>query len=219
MKLPNAILKVTLLIVFPLFAWAGVLPVLNPSFEILPTGGLNSTSCTQPCSYSVGEAIPDWTSSDPTNAGDGEFQPGSPTNTAYFNVLASGPTSAYTTGATLSQVVGTVTPDFTYTLTVAIGDNKYDSFDGSAALLINGVTYLATGTAPTSGNWSTYTATYVGQVADSGDPITIELLASGKQGNFDNVSLTDVVPEPAFGGLVAASLIGLFGWQRRKRAR
>jgi hypothetical protein len=91
---------------------------------------------------------------------------------------------------------------------------------GTADLLVNGVMYAALGTAPTTGNWSTFTASYLGLPADAGSAITIELRTSGAQGDFDNVvlsdSLTSAVPEPStlwlFGG---ALLIGLGRMRRR----
>jgi hypothetical protein len=37
-----------------------------------------------------------------------------------------------------------------------------------------------------------FTATFTGKQAEAGDPITIELLTSGFQGNFDNVRLSEL---------------------------
>ena len=68
-----------------------------------------------------------------------------------------------------------------------------------AGLIGGGDTFLATGVDPTAGNWSTFTATFTGTLAEVGDPITIELLTSGAQGNFDNERWSDdlraTVPE------------------------
>ena len=93
---------------------------------------------------------------------------------------------------------------------------------GSAGLLINGVLYQATGVEPVRGGWSSSTATYTGLAADEADSITIELLAGGIQGDFDNVRLSDSLgssaPEPS-GFAFSAAGIGLLAglrllWQR-----
>jgi hypothetical protein len=222
MRSTSALIGITLLFVFPIFAWANMITVVNPSFEILPDGGLSQLSGIDG-SYSIDTAIPGWTSTDTSNSG--QFQPGTPDVyfNHYFDTLDDGITSAWSRSATLSQPVGpTVQAGITYILTVDLGYRNDLSFDGTAGLLINGNWYQATGTTPAQGYWSTYTATYTGTEADAGAPITIELSANGQQGNFDNVKLSDsdpVAPEPAFGGLVAACLIGLVGCRRRQRAR
>jgi hypothetical protein len=199
-------------------AMAGPINVANFSFETLPAGGL-PTACGAGCSFSV-DAIPGW-----SNAGDsGQFQPGNPANTTFFNTLPAGPTIAYSNVAAppISQVVSpTVVTGVTYTLMVDLGARKDNvPFAAAADLLINGNHIAAIGTAPAAGDWSTFTATYVGLAADSGKSITIELLSSGVQGDFDNVRLSDstVVPEPAGITLLGLGLVGLSVFARRKRA-
>jgi len=103
-------------------------------------------------------------------------------------------------------------------------DTLATAFTAGADLLIGGIggtKILATGTAPTPGNWSTFTATYVGLSADGGKTITIELTSTGAQANFDNVRLSDVaptVPEPGSVTLIGLGLAGVLVFARRKRA-
>ena len=193
--------------------FADVIAVNNPSFEILPAGGLPING-----DYSVAP-IPDW-----INGGSsGQFQPGGPSGTvpnAYYNTLSAGPTEAYTNGGTISQTVGaTVEVGVTYSLLVDIGARLDDGFGGVADLLINGNQYFATGV-ENLGGFATYTATYTGLAADAGDPITIQLSDPSftGQGDFDNVRLTTAtVPEPESVALLGTvvPLLGIVMWRRR----
>jgi len=76
----------------------------------------------------------------------------------------------------------------------------------------------AIGIVPTAGNWSPFTATFTGSAADAGESITIRLVSTGVQGNFDDVQLT-AVPEPSFMGVVGIGLAGLLAFARRNRLR
>jgi len=212
-------------------AFASLIPVNNYSFETYPL--LNGTGCTAPCAYDIG-AIPDWGATAGTS---GQIQLGGPANTfpnALFFTRSDGPTSAFSNDATLSQTVGaTVGVGTAYTLSVAIGQRMDSgSYGGSADLLIGATalngnvahTILAVGTAPTLGNWSTFTTpTYWGTAADAGATITIELKSVGgvdaqglqRQGNFDNVQL-DGVPEPASFLLIGSALLALKAFRRRR---
>ena len=207
MSIHNARFVATVLVamVFPLTsALADTIAVDNPSFETLPPGGL-TIACSDPsggCRYSSG-AIPGWSTS-LSSGTSGQFQPGPPTNTTYYNTVPDGITIAYIDGVgTISQVVlPAVQLGVTYTLNVDLGFDKPPTaaFDGEADLLVNGVRYPAIGIPPSRGNWSNYTATYLGLAADVGQSITIELVSSGTEGAFDNVRLTDSVtsvPEPS----------------------
>src|ERR1700681_4707439 len=80
-------------------AHASTIFVDNASFETLPPGGLDQTSCAAGCSYSVGN-IAGWN----VTGTSGQFIPG--TTTAYFNSVPDGVTVAYTNGGTISQIVG-----------------------------------------------------------------------------------------------------------------
>jgi hypothetical protein len=76
--------------------------------------------------------------------------------------------------------------------------NDVPAFSSSADLLVDGIQYMATGTPPPLGGWSTFTARFISKDANEGDSITIQLVSSVPQGNFDNVSLTsEPVPEPS----------------------
>jgi hypothetical protein len=129
-------------------------------------------------------------------------------------------------GGTISQEVGpTVELGLIYTLTVDIGHVRDEGFGGSADLLLSGAghtseTIDATGRIPSRGNWSTFTATFVGNSSNVGDHITIQLKDSGRgnQGNFDSVTLT-AVPEPGTLLLFGTGLLLLVLIVSRKQLR
>ena len=210
-----------LLVLVTTAALAAPITVNNPSFEILPPGGL-PIGCGIGCSYNEG-SIPDW-----TNSGfSGEFIPGTQVGNFFaFNTIPDGITVAYSNdnGGIISQTVGaTVQAGVVYTLQVDLGwRNDVPAFIGTANLLVNGKQYLATGATPLQGNWSNFTATYTGLAADVGDPITIQLDSIGEQSDFDNVRLADnlasTVPEPGSVDILGAALIGVLAFARRKRA-
>ena len=191
----------------------GPITVMNPSFETLPLGGLG-LGCGTNCRFSNGP-IPGWTTASSIPAS-GQIQPGP----GQFSSLPDGPTSAYTNGPTISQTVGaTVEAGIEYILAVDLGARLDQPFAGSADLLIGpSMIVPATGVTPTLGNWSTFTATFMGTAADAGDSITIQLVSGRVQGNFDNVQLT-AVPEPSFMGVVGIGLAGLLAFARRNRLR
>jgi hypothetical protein len=201
-------------------AVAGPINVVNFSFELPVPGGFPGGVCgTISGCWSVGP-IPGW-----TRGGDsGLYQPGTPGNTVHFSTISDGPTVAYSNGGIISQIVSqTVVPGDVYTLMVDLGRrNDYPAFEGAADLLIGGAggvrTPLASGIVPSVGHWSTFTATYVGLSTDIGKSITIELIALGVQGDFDNVRLSSSAPEPAGVTLFGLGLVALLAVARRKRA-
>jgi len=164
--------------------------VTNPSFED-PAGALPNPCPGTNCSFSI-TAPPGWTLS---GAG-GQFNPGNPANTTYFNSIPDGVKVGYTSTGMLSQNVGTVTSAGTiYTLKVDLGFRKDSiNFIGTAQLKIGSTVITATGTAPTAGKFSTFTAAYLSVPADIGASITIQLSSAAGNGNdqgqFDNVRLT-----------------------------
>lgn len=161
-----------LLILMTTAASADPITVNNPSFEILPPGGL-PIACGTGCSFSEA-AIPDW-----TNGGfSGQFIPGTQVgNFSFFTTVPDEITVAYSNSGTISQTVGaTVQAGVIYTLQVDLGwRNDLPAFVGTADLLVNGNQYFATGATPVQGNFSNFTATYTGLAADVGASITIQL--------------------------------------------
>ena len=200
--------------VLPVVSLANTIVVQNSSFETLPTGGLTDLISGQGA-FSIGVLIPGWTSTNTDNSGEAQLLTGpSPSYPLY--VADDGITSAWIReDTTLYQTVDAVVQlGVTYTLSVDIGWRNDKGTNGTADLLINGNTYMATGAPLTQGYWTTYTVSYTGIANDVGSPITIELnansMAPNTQGNFDNVRLSDTAsPEPAAGVLVGIVLIGL----------
>ncbi len=199
-------------------AWSEIVPVLNPSFETLPAGGLSVSDTRGPYSPQ-GSPIPDWVTSGLT----GQWAP----NGAILGPdPGAGTVVAYSNGGTISQVVGpTVVAGGIYTLTVDIGARTDVPSLGLAVLVIGGSTLVpATGVPATAPGWSTYTATFTGTATTAGDSIGILLNSNGVQGDFDNVKLTATgtaaVPEAGAAtiyGALAAGLIGLVGFTRRRK--
>lgn len=206
-----------IVITFGASAQAGVIPVVNPSFEILPAGGLTYDNGIGP--FSVDAGIPGWT----TTGYYGEWQPniGQQVYAPSFNYLPDGPTVAYTNGGTISQTVGVLAQaGETYTLQVDVGfrqDWPIPTLD-TIALDVGSHTVIATGTPSFgSGNWANYTATYTATAADAGAPISIVLASPVAQGDFDNVRLTDAVPEPANWVMLMLG-VAMIGFAVRRRS-
>jgi hypothetical protein len=194
-------------------AMAYSITVNNPSFEILPPGGLPFGNCGAGCNYSF-DVIPGWTVTGAT----GQFHPGVVDgNTAFFYSVPDGITVAFSNGGSISQTVGpTSVAGQTYTLEVYLGFRRDLPDPGSSYLVIGGIPTLALGTPlQGSGDWSLYTASYTAPA--SGLPIEVLLQTPGGQGDWDKVSLSATPLPPAlllFGTALAG--LGLLGRRRRR---
>ena len=195
---------------------AALVPVaiVNASFEAF--GAVTQIGCGTGCSYTT-DAILGWTNSGGTN---GQFTPGpSAGNFTYFNSVPDGVTVAYTNGGAITQTVAlTAVAGRTYALTAQFGVRNDIGNPGSISLTVGGNTVFASGTVPTSGNWSPFTASYTATAADAGQAIAITLNSPGGQGDFDAVSLTTDVPEPATWAMLISGF-GLVGYAARRRRR
>jgi hypothetical protein len=195
-------------------AIASTIAVVNPSFELdpsgnpLPVNGLPMTSGTcnpsTSCSWSNGPIF-GW-------SGGGQFQPG---GTA-FNPppVPDGITIAWSNGGAITQTVGaTALAGRTYKLLVDVGF-RYDLVSygpnfPTVSLIVGGNTVYATGiTNLFSGNWYDWTASYTATGSDAGKPISIDLFSPGIQGDFDNVRLT-ATPLPSTWTMLIAGFVGL----------
>jgi hypothetical protein len=206
-------------------ASAGVITVNDANFQTTPAGGY-------PFPYfgnAFSEApIPGWTNlQTPGVSGQNII-----VNSVEYNSIPNGgDVFGYTNGATISQTVGaTVQVGDVYTLALYFGQRNDIVTDETADLLVNGVQYFVTGTAPPVGGWSLFTGTYTGLALDAGDAITIQLNnVAGHQGDFDDVSLNDSgvvgsnggtsTPEPGYAGVTLACLGSLTLAARMRRAK
>jgi hypothetical protein len=218
MHMKNLALIAAILMLAPgAFAQVTDFTVENYSFETLPSGEnplpFGPSYCGTGCSYDYGSTtVPGWAASGSYGVAGQEIPGVQDSNFSSFNSVPDGITIAYVIGpGTLTQTVtgATVVPGEIYTLQVAVGCNKSSSSCTAGGdyvdLLIGSTPMAATGTTPTAGNWTTWTATYTGLPGDSGDTIVILLGATGTQGDFDDVTLTGTtVPE---GGATALYLL------------
>ena len=200
-------------------AFAANMPVNNPSFA--NSGGTLVHSCGGSCLYGYG--VPQWSSIGAT----GILQPGTPDG--WFNSIPNGQNVAFADGGTVTngriyQVVGTAVPGVTYTLQVDFGWEFTRSYPTQyAELLVGGSPVFATGSDPTQGNWSTFSATYHAGVVDNDNPIEIVLgIYAGTEAVFDNVLLSDnsgnpgsPTPEPT-GLILLGSGLGVVPLLRRR---
>ena len=184
-------------------ACADSISIQNPSFEI--TNPLNQSCAGTGCAFNGGP-IPGWT-------GGGSFQPSS----VFFNLpLPDGNIVAYTNGGSISQTLGvSLDPNSMYTLSVFVGDRlDHRNADFSIALLAGSTTlcsFSASNASITPGSFADETCTFQsGSTLPTGD-LSIALSATGTQGDFDNVSLTEVstvsTPEPSSLALLATGFL------------
>jgi len=192
---------------------AAILPiaVVNASFEAFRA--VSQNGCGTGCSFTIGP-IPGWVNS----GNSGQFTPGpSAGNFNFFNSVPDGVTVAYSNGGPISQtLVATAIAGRTYTLTTQFGVRNDLGNPGSILLSVGSGSVFATGVAPSSGNWSPFTASYTATAADAGGAITITLNSPGGQGSFDAVSLATNVPEPATWALLVIGF-GMVGFAARRR--
>lgn len=197
--------------------WAGSIPITNPTFSTLPSGGLN-LGCTSAATcpgtnwtggvYSHGttttNTIPGWVVSDPTHSG--VWEP----NTGAGGVIGSVPVGSYVGfaggggGNSIAQDTGTtVQLGSTYTLQVNVGwrtDLGWNAPDialETCTSSYSGCSVLAeqAATQPTQGSWSTDTLVWAAN-ADAGDELYVFLLnngpppaGGGEQADFNDVLL------------------------------
>jgi len=132
--------------------------------------------------------------------------------------LPDGSTIAWSNGGTISQTLTGISlqPNSTYTLIVAVG-HRLEGYQTDYNIQLEaGSTVLAT---VTGSNWPITQGSFMDVVLkySTGSTVTpgdlgIVLGSSGPQGNFDNVRLTEHVPEPSSLSLMVVGLAfaGLF---------
>jgi hypothetical protein len=199
-------------------AWADTVAITNPSFEMFnPLSG----TCTLCGNYNLGP-IPGWTI---TGGDAGSWQPTS----AFLNLPASdGKTVAFSNGGTIYQTLSaSLAPNTTYTLSVDVGRRSDAGFLSNYTIELFAGSMLLNALSGSNGVISPGTLENeffgftTGAGIPSGDPLTIALLSTGPQTDFDNVRLTAVstvsaVSEPGSWALLATGLgLALFLFRRR----
>jgi len=213
----NAIRVLAMLALVATPVLASPILVSNFSFEDAVSG---LVACGANCSAG-NVVIPSWTASvsGPNSGifnvtGPGTYWSGPPTDgvqSAYAFTAASSGT------VTLSQtVVPTAVAGTTYQLRVDVGQRlDLPGYLGTADILVNGNQYFVTCGAAVPGGFVACSGLYTATAADNGKSITLELSATTRQGNFDNVRL-DTVPEPASFLLFGSALLVLSKLRRRR---
>jgi len=220
-------LSICLLALATAMAFAGVITVNNPDFEVT-TGASGSTWTGTPAYYMPGGLFNGWTYLGQS----GIMQPGTVPNSLFNTVAPVQPpdTTSLTFGyagstigtGDIEQAVGTVaSAGDVYLLSVEVGKRIGYSV-GTISLLINGnsVSGTPSACAPTSGNWAVCTYEYVTTASDVGKTVTIDLhgaSGSGAQASFDDVSLQDGVPEPGTFALLGFGFLAIVKLARRQK--
>jgi hypothetical protein len=192
-------------------ASAGVVPLIDGSFENPSCGAVGSgTSCAPVAgSWVVSGSANQWVPS-----------------TGAYNSIPDGVQVGWAnTGGSLTQTLTTALAlNTTYTLTLDLGARSSDAFTfGGAVELLAGSTVLgsASGATPTLGNWDLWTLVYDSgsSNAAAGQDLVIKLMSTTNQTGFDAVQLSSAadvtgVPEPTMFVLVGVGLLGLVSRRR-----
>lgn len=124
---------------------------------------------------------------------------------------------AWSNGGTLSQTLtNTLTDGHLYTLTVDVGNRVRTAFPGYSIELWEGGNLFVSASSPMPAD-GYFTTVEASRLADhDGGQLEIRLTSVGIQTNFDNVRLSNTVPEPATFIFLSTGLLGLAEFGRKK---
>jgi hypothetical protein len=176
-------------------AWADSVPVSNGSFESI-SGTVYA--CGTGCEYTA-VSVPGWNVTGLT----GSFEPG-----GFFGSVPDGNFIGYSNSGTLSQDLGALQPNLTYTLSIFVGDRIGETGMYTASLMDGSKTLcMITGDSSTitPGGFADETCSFSTGSTPIGD-LTI-LLSAGPSGQFDFDNVTVTTPEPASISMLSIGLI------------